>query len=115
MTEKQVRVMADFIQDLLLQIDIFTQVLTKEDFEVLEKAKNSLQTKINFKRSATPLLFAVGANSDTTKDRMELKSLTLLIELMKARTEFREEMLRLQKDNQNKQETVKLFENMGIL
>lgn len=113
--KQKVQAIADVIQSLLQQVDIFTQVLTKEDFEILEEAKSSLKEKISYKQSAMPLLFAIGADPDTTEDEMKLKTINLLIELIKARIEFREEMLKLQESNQKKQDAINLFRNMGML
>ena len=53
---KKVQSIADIIQSLLQQVDLFTQVLTKEDFEILEDARSELENKINYKQSAMPLL-----------------------------------------------------------
>lgn len=112
---KKVQSIADIIQSLLQQVDLFTQVLTKEDFEILEDARSELENKINYKQSAMSLLFAIGADPDTTEDEMKLKTINLLIELIKARIEYKEEMLKLQEKNQRNQETMNLFKNMGIL
>lgn len=113
--KKKVQAIADILQSLLQQVDIFTQVLTKEDFEILEEARSELENKISYKQSAMPLLFAIGADPDTTEDEMKLKTINLLIELIKARIEYKEEMLKLQEKNQRNQETMNLFKNMGIL
>ena len=113
--KKKVQAIADILQNLLQQVDIFTQVLTKEDFEILEEARSELESKISYKQSAMPLLFAIGADPDTTEDEMKLKTINLLIELIKARIEYKEEMLKLQEKNQRNQETMNLFKNMGIL
>ena len=113
--KKKVQAIADILQNLLQQVDIFTQVLTKEDFEILEEARSELESKISYKQSAMPLLFAIGADPDTTEDEMKLKTINLLIELIKARIEYKEEMLKLQEKNQRNQETMNLFKNMGVL
>ena len=113
--KKKVQAIANIIQSLLQQVDIFTQVLTKEDFEILEETKDVLENKISYKQSAMPLLLAIGAEADTTEDEMKLKTIDLLIELIKARVEYKEEMLKLQEKSQKNQETINLFKNMGIL
>lgn len=113
--EQKVQVIADVIQQLLQQVDIFTQVLTKEDFELLDEAKDSLEKKINYKQSASVLFYALGADADTTEDEMKLKTIELLIKLMKTRIEFREEMVRIQEENRNKQDAINLFRSMGML
>lgn len=113
--KQKIQAIADVIQDLLQQVDIFTQVLTIEDFELLEEAKSSLKEKISYKQSAMPLLFAIGAEADTTEDEMKLKTLNLLIDLMKARIEYREELIELEKEKKNKKDAVNLFKSMGLL
>lgn len=113
--KRKIQAIADVIQDLLLQVDLFTQVLQKEDFEILEDAKSSLKEKISYKQSAMPLLLALGVDTNTTEDEMKLKTIDLLVELIKARIEYREEMIKLQESNKNKQDAINLFKNMGIL
>lgn len=113
--KEKVQAIADIIQDLLQQVDLFTQVLSKEDFEILEEAKETLKNKISYKQSASPLLFAIGADADTTEDEMKLKTINLLIDLMKTRIEFKEEMIKLQEERKNKQDAVNLFRSMGLL
>ena len=113
--KRKIQAIADVIQDLLLQVDLFTQVLQKEDFEILEDAKRTLKEKISYKQSAMPLLLALGADTNTTEDEMKLKTIDLLVELIKARIEYREEMIKLQESNKNKQDAINLFKNMGIL
>ena len=113
--QQKIQAMSDVIQNLLQQVDIFTQVLTKDDFEILEEVENTLKEKISYKQSASVLLYAIGADADTTEDEMKLKTLNLLVKLIKARIEYREEMLNMQKQNQNRQEAINLFRNMGII
>ena len=113
--KQKVQTIADVITNLLQQVDIFTQVLTTEDFEILEEAERSLEEKINYKQSAMPLLLAMGAEADTTEDEMKLKTLNLLIDLIKARIEYREEMIEIQSRNEKKNEAINMFRSMGIL
>lgn len=113
--KRKIQAIADVIQDLLLQVDLFTQVLQKEDFEILEEVKESLKEKISYKQSAMPLLLALGADANTAEDEMKLKTMNLLIELIKTRIEYREKMIKIQEENQNKQAAINLFKNMGIL
>lgn len=113
--KEKIQVLADTIENLLQQVDMFTLVLTKDDFKLLEKARDSLKDKIIYKQSATPLLYAIGINPDTTEDEMKLKTLDLVIELMKTRIQFKEEMTKLQQNNKNKQDAINLFKGMGIL
>lgn len=113
--EKKVQAMSSMIENLLQQIDVFTQILDKEDLEILEETKHILQEKISYKESAIVLLLAIGADSDTTEDKMKIKTLDLLIELIKTRNEFKEKKLKLQEDNKKKEEVINLLKNGGIL
>lgn len=113
--KRKIQAIADVIQDLLLQVDLFTQVLQKEDFAILEDAKSSLKEKISYKQSAMPLLLALGADPNTTEDEMKLKTIELLVELIKVRIEYREEMIKIKESNNNKQDAINLFKNMGII
>ena len=100
---------------MLQQVDLFTQVLSKEDFEILNETKDALKGKISYKQSAMPLLIAIGVDVDTTDDEMKLKTIDKLIELIKVRIEYREEIIKIQQSNKNKQDAVNLFRSMGIL
>lgn len=54
-------------------------------------------------------------NADTTEEKMKLKTINLLIELIKARVEFKNEILRLEEENQKKEENIALFKTLGLL
>lgn len=95
-------------------IDGFMESMEDEDFELLEKAKESLQDKINYGNSASVLIMALGGNYDDTEDRMKMKTLDCLIQLIKTRREYREELLEKQKKQANRQEAINLFKAMGI-
>lgn len=113
--KEKAQAIADIIQQLLQQVDLFTQVLSKEDFEILDETRDALKNKITYKKSAMPLLIAIGADADTTDDEMKLKTIDKLIELIKVRIEYREEIIKIQQSNKNKQDAVNLFRSMGIL
>ena len=109
-TKEKVEALSFVLKELLQQVDMFTQPLTKEDFDLLEKAKKGLENKISKNMSALPLIMAFGGNYDSTEDEMKLKTLNLLIELIKTRIEFREKMNEQIKRNANLKEALKLFD-----
>lgn len=114
--EKEVKIqaLANIIQDLIQQVDVFTQCLTSNDFEILEEAQEALIKKINYKKSAATLLLAVGGDPDTEDDEYKLKTMNMLIEFIKLRIEYRERMINKHKENQKKEEALKMFQNMGL-
>lgn len=103
--KEKIQTLADVIQSLLQQIDLFTISLSEEDFELLEKAKNTLKNHISRNMSALPIIMACGGNYDSMEDEMKLKTLDLLIELMKTRIEYREKL----KEQQENEKTKKIF------
>ena len=112
--KNKIQILADRIMSILPLIDGFMESMEDEDFELLEKAKESLQDKINYGNSASVLIMALGGNYDDTEDRMKIKTLDCLIELVKTRREYREELLKKQKQQANRQEVINLFKTMGM-
>lgn len=108
--QEKIQMVADIVQMLLEQVDMFTSTFTKDDFEILNLSKEELQNKISRNMSALPLIIACGGNYDSLEDKMKLKTLTLLIELIKVRVEFREKLLEKQKQIKNKKEILNLFQ-----
>lgn len=115
MNKEKVEGLSIMIESLLQQVDIFAQTIEAEDMELLEEAKNQLENKISYKQSAFVLYAALGMNADTTEEKMKLKTINLLIELIKARVEFKNEILRLEEENQKKEENIALFKTLGLL
>ena len=107
--KEKIQTLADVIQSLLQQIDLFTISLSEEDFELLDEAKETLENHISKNMSALPLIMACGGNYDSMEDEMKLKTLDLLIELMKTRIEYREKLKDQQKNNKNKEDILKIF------
>lgn len=110
----KIQILADKIASILPLIDGFMNNMTDEDFKLLEKAKESLQDKISYGNSASVLIMALGGNYDDTEDRMKMKTLNCLIELIKARKEYREELLEKQKEQENRQKAINIFKSMGM-
>ena len=115
MNKEKVEGLSMMIESLLQQVDIFAQTIEAEDLELLEEAKNQLENKISYKQSAFALCAAIGINTDTTEEKMKLKTINLLIELIKARMEFKNEILRLEEENKKKEENIALFKTLGLL
>lgn len=115
MNKEKVEGLSIMIESLLQQVDIFAQIIEAEDIELLEEAKNQLENKISYKQSAFPLYAAMGVNTDTTEEKMKLKTINLLIELIKARIEFKNEILRLEEKKKKEEENIALFKTLGLL
>lgn len=110
----KIQILADRIASLLPLIDGFMEQMEDEDFELLEEARQSLERKINYGKSAMIVITALGGNYDDTEDRMKVKTLNCLIDLIKARKEYREELLEKQEKNKKAQEAIDLFKSMGM-
>ena len=115
-TDKKVKIqiLADRITSLLPLVDGFMESMTDEDFESLEETKKCLRDKINYGNSASVVIMALGGNYDDTEDRMKIKTLNCLIELLKARKEYKEKLIEKQKQQTNAQEAINIFKEMGM-
>ena len=112
---EKAQILADKLNNILPLIDGFMNSLDDEDFELLEESKQALKERININKSAMPLIMACGGNYDDTEDRMKIKTLDCLIDLIKVRKEFREEKIKAQNKQQNMQEVLNLFGIMGMM
>lgn len=110
----KIQILADKIMSLLPLVDGIMESMDNEDFELLEETKKCLKEKINYGNSASVVIMALGGNYDDTEDRMKIKTLDSLIELIKARKEYREELLKQQEKQTNRQEAINMFKAMGI-
>lgn len=106
--KEKIQGLADIIQLLLQQVDLFITTLNKKDFELLKKAKKELENHISKNMSALPIIMACG-NYDSMEDEMKLKTLDLLIELMKTRIEYRDKLKKQQENDKNKEDILKIF------
>lgn len=109
MNKEKTQVLADKLSLILPIIDNFMNELDDKDFELLEQSKEVLEEKINTNNSALVIINACGGDYDDTEDRMKVKTLECLIELIKVRLEYRDEMLKKEKQKDNEQEVLKLF------
>ena len=100
---------SSIITSLMQQVDLFTATLNEEDFKLLEEAKENLENHISHNMSALPIIMACGGNYDSMEDEMKLKTLKLLIELIKTRIEYRENIKKQKESEKNKKEILELF------
>lgn len=112
--ELKVQLLADRIMLLLPLVDEIMESMDDEDFELLKEAKECLEDKINYGNSASIAIMALGGNYEDTEDRMKIRTLDCLAELIKVRKEYREELLEKQKREKNKQEAINMFKAMGM-
>ena len=112
--KEKAQILADKLYGILPLIDSFMNSLNDEDFELLKESKQALEDRISKNNGAMALIYACGGTYDDTEDYMKIKTLDCLIDLLKARKEYREEKIRTEKENKNKQEVLKLFNLMGI-
>lgn len=96
--ELKIKLLSDKIMSLLPLVDSIMESMDDEDFEPLKETRECLRDKINHGNSASVVIFALGGNYDDTEDRMKLKTLDCLIELIKARKEYRKELLEKKKN-----------------
>ncbi len=115
-SQERSQVLADKLQPLLMVVDIFVQELEDEDFELLEESKNILKNHISLQHSAITLTMAFGINTDTFDEEYKLKTLEQLIEFLKIRRNYYEDMkkhLENQKNiEQNRKELMNIFGNL---
>ena len=85
--KEKAQILADKLNNILPLIDGFMNSLNEEDYELLEESRQALKERINVNTSAMALIIACGGNYDDTEDRMKIKTLDCLIDLIKARKE----------------------------
>ena len=110
----KIQILADRLTPLLQLVDGFIESFTDEDYELLKEAKDCLQDKINYGNSASVVIMALGGNYDDTEDRMKIKTLDCLIDLLKSRKEYKEALLKQQEEQKNRQEAIEIFRAMGM-
>lgn len=88
------------LENLLPLIDMFA-IEMKDNIELLEEAKQSLRENISYKTSAMPVIMAMGGQYDSTEDRLKLKTLECLIELIKIRNDYAKEVKQMRERKKN--------------
>lgn len=112
--EFKIKILANKIMSLLPLVDGIMESMNEEEFKLLEETRECLEEKINCGNSASVVIMALGGNYDDTEDRMKIKTLDSLIELIKARKEYRQELLKQQESQKNRQEAINIFKAMGM-
>ena len=110
----KIQILADRLTPLLQLVDGFMESLTDEDYELLKETKDCLQDKINYGNSASVVIMALGGNYDDTEDRMKIKTLDCLIDLLKSRKEYKKALVKQQEEQKNRQEAIDVFRAMGM-
>ncbi len=110
----KIQILADRLTPLLQLVDGFMESLNDEDYELIKETRNCLQDKINYGNSASVVIMALGENYDDTEDRMKIKTLDCLIDLLKSRKEYKEALLKQQEEQKNRQEAIEIFRAMGM-
>lgn len=110
----KVQILADKLMALMPIIDGLMESMDSEDFELLEETREYIERKINYGNSAIPVIMALGGNYDDTEDRMKAKTLDSLIELIKVRKEYKEELLKKQDEHKKIQENINIFKKLGL-
>lgn len=110
----KIQILTDRLTPLLQLVDGFMESLTDEDYELLKETRDCFQDKINYGNSASVAIMALGGNYDDTEDRMKIKTLDCLIDLLKSRKEYKEALLKQQEEQKNRQETINIFRAMGF-
>ena len=110
----KIQILADRLTSLLQLVDGFMESLTDEDYELLKETKDCLQDKINYGNSASVVIMALGGNYDDTEDRMKIKTLDCLIDLLKSRKEYKKALVKQQEEQKNRQEAIDVFRAMGM-
>ena len=107
--KERAELIADTIQMLLQQVDMFTAMMTAEDIKILEESRQELERKINHNQSAMALIVALGGDYDSSEDEMKIETLNCLIGLIKTRNKYKEEALEKQKQLIKRKEALKMM------
>ena len=110
----KIQILADRLTPLLQLVDGFMESLTDEDYELLKETKDCLQDKIKYGNSASVVIMALGGNYNDTEDRMKIKTLDCLIDLLKSRKEYKKALVKQQEEQKNRQEAIDVFRTMGM-
>lgn len=85
----------------------------KDDLPRLEEARNALQDKISHNESAMAVIIAMGGRYDSTEDKLKLRFLDLVIELIRARAEGFTEVLNSRIQEAKNKDMLKGFFGVG--
>lgn len=107
--EKRIKLIAETIEYLMKQIDLFVNQMTYEDIEILIESKEALKEKISRNESAMALIFALGGDYDSSEDEMKIETLDCLIKIIRARNKYKNKVLEKQEEMKKRQETLRIL------
>lgn len=107
--EKRIKLIAETIEYLMKQIDLFVNQMTYEDIEILIESKEALKEKISRNESAMALIFALGGDYDSSEDEMKIETLDCLIKIIRARNKYKNKVLEKQEKMKKRQETLRML------
>lgn len=107
--EKRIKLIAETIEYLMKQIDLFVNQMTYEDIEILIESKEALKEKISRNESAMALIFALGGDYDSSEDEMKIETLDCLIKIIRARNKYKNKVLEKQEEIKKRQETLRIL------
>lgn len=107
--EKRIKLIAETIEYLMKQIDLFVNQMTYEDIEILIESKEALKEKISRNESAMALIFALGGDYDSSEDEMKIETLDCLIKIIRARNKYKNKVLEKQEKMKKRQETLRIL------
>lgn len=112
--KERIKYMADIFQELLAQVDAMIVTLNEDDIKLLEEAEEMIESRINYKESAAPVLLAIGANSETFDEKRRLETLRILKQLVITRINYKKDIIEAQKRNEERQKAISYFRGMGL-
>lgn len=112
--KEKAQILADKLENTLFLLDSFMNSLGEEEFELLEESKQALKERISINASAMPLISACGGYYNDIEDRMKIKTLDCLIDLVKVRKEYKEKKIKEIEKQENMKEVLNLFGMMGM-
>ena len=107
--EKRIKLIAETIEYLMKQIDLFVNQMTYEDIETLIESKEALKEKVSRNESAMALIFALGGDYDSSEDEMKIETLDCLIKIIRARNKYKNKVLEKQEEIKKRQETLRML------
>lgn len=107
--EKRIKLIAETIDYLMNQIDLFVNQMTYEDIEILIESKEALKEKVSRNESAMALIFALGGDYDSSEDEMKIETLDCLIKIIRARNKYKNKVLEKQEEMKKRQETLRIL------
>ena len=114
--EEKVEFIANYLNDLLLQIDFFAVNMNNDDYlEILEESKKHIEKRISFKSNGAALLGALGVDSNTLDDHYRLETIDKIIELINIRKEYQQQSMQLKEAQQTSNKNIETLKELGLI